>query len=96
MPTDACIAFGCADIVAVTGLFQYWSVDLSTSLPRPQWCQRIYRLPDTSEAIWVSFCLVVFFCLNAFAVRLYGEVRSSSTIPCSFHILNLPFLLLSR
>ncbi|KAL1700073.1 amino acid permease/ SLC12A domain-containing protein [Schizophyllum commune] len=52
----ACIAFGCADIVAVTGLFQYW-------------------LPDTSEAIWVSFCLVVFFCLNAFAVRLYGEAE---------------------
>ncbi|KAL0573587.1 hypothetical protein V5O48_008364 [Marasmius crinis-equi] len=52
----ACIAFGCADIVAVSGLFKYW-------------------LPDSSEAIWVSFCLVVFFCLNAFAVRLYGEAE---------------------
>ncbi|KAF8869246.1 amino acid permease/ SLC12A domain-containing protein [Mucidula mucida] len=52
----ACIAFGCADIVAVTGLFQYW-------------------LPDTSEAIWVTFCLVVFFCLNAFAVKVYGEAE---------------------
>ncbi|ESK90552.1 proline-specific permease [Moniliophthora roreri MCA 2997] len=52
----ACIAFGCADIVAVTGLFQYW-------------------LPNSSEAIWVTFCLVVFFCLNAFAVRLYGEAE---------------------
>ncbi|KAF5368083.1 hypothetical protein D9758_004432 [Tetrapyrgos nigripes] len=52
----ACIAFGCADIVAVIGLWQYW-------------------FPDTSEAIWVSFCLVVFFILNAFAVRLYGEAE---------------------
>ncbi|KAK7452685.1 hypothetical protein VKT23_012086 [Stygiomarasmius scandens] len=52
----ACIAFGCADIVAVTGLWQYW-------------------FPDTSEAIWVSFCLIIFFILNAFAVKLYGEAE---------------------
>ncbi|KAF9025722.1 hypothetical protein BDZ89DRAFT_1102231 [Hymenopellis radicata] len=52
----ASIAFGCADIAAVTGLFQYW-------------------LPDSSEAIWVTFCLVVFFCLNAFAVKIYGEAE---------------------
>ncbi|EIM91355.1 uncharacterized protein STEHIDRAFT_153002 [Stereum hirsutum FP-91666 SS1] len=52
----ACIAFACADISAVTGLFQYW-------------------LPDSSPAIWVSYCLVVFFILNAFAVRLYGEAE---------------------
>ncbi|KIY52295.1 hypothetical protein FISHEDRAFT_35595 [Fistulina hepatica ATCC 64428] len=52
----SCIAFGCADIVAVTGLFQYW-------------------LPNSSEAIWVSFCLVIFFVLNAFAVKLYGEAE---------------------
>ncbi|KAF9017102.1 hypothetical protein BDZ89DRAFT_1140979 [Hymenopellis radicata] len=52
----ASIAFGCADIAAVTGLFQYW-------------------LPDSSEAIWVTFCLVVFFCLNAFAVKVYGEAE---------------------
>ncbi|KIY72604.1 hypothetical protein CYLTODRAFT_440506 [Cylindrobasidium torrendii FP15055 ss-10] len=54
--TYACIAFGCADIVAVTGLWQYW-------------------FPDTSPAIWVSFCLVIFFCLNAFAVKVYGEAE---------------------
>ncbi|TRM67228.1 amino acid permease/ SLC12A domain-containing protein [Schizophyllum amplum] len=52
----ACIAFAAADVVAVTGLFQYW-------------------LPDTSPAIWVTLCLVVFFILNAFAVRLYGEAE---------------------
>ncbi|EIM89167.1 uncharacterized protein STEHIDRAFT_94289 [Stereum hirsutum FP-91666 SS1] len=52
----ACIAFACADITAVTGLFQYW-------------------LPDSSPAIWVSYCLVVIFILNAFAVKVYGEAE---------------------
>lgn len=28
------------------------------------------RFPDTNPAIWVSFCLVIFFCLNAFAVKV--------------------------
>ncbi|VDB87419.1 unnamed protein product [Peniophora sp. CBMAI 1063] len=52
----ACIAFACADITAVIGLWQYW-------------------FPDTNPAIWVSFCLVIFFCLNAFAVKIYGEAE---------------------
>ncbi|KAF9262569.1 hypothetical protein L218DRAFT_928953 [Marasmius fiardii PR-910] len=34
-----------------------------------------YWLPDLSNAIWISFCLVVYFCLNAFAVRWYGEAE---------------------
>jgi len=29
--TDACIAFGCAEIVAITGLWQYWFVTMSSN-----------------------------------------------------------------
>ena len=75
----ACIAFACADITAVIGLWQYWCVFVN------QRCDLFLikvssRLPDTNPAIWVSFCLVIFFCLNAFAVKVCRDLHISFSL----------------